>query len=223
MTVADVIGQTTDTGNVGRLSRAIMARMNVLVPGLMIPIASPRVVAAPRVHQVLQSAARAALMQVLAAHPDHPMALASCYRTLPQQVCLWAWYLASSSGGTERARRERAWALKLCTKEHAEKAEVPLAAPPGASSHEDAAAVDCQNSAFWRSAFLVHGWHWQGAQDPSHYSFRGRGFRDDIGSIGVRAFQVLHNEHNPEAAIAADGVLGPATLEAILDAPAGGW
>ncbi len=154
MTVADVIGQTTDTGNVGRLSRAIMARMNVLVPGLMIPIASPRVVAAPRVHQVLQSAARAALMQVLAAHPDHPMALASCYRTLPQQVCLWAWYLASSSGGTERARRERAWALKLCTKEHAEKAEVPLAAPPGASSHEDAAAVDCQNSAFWRSAFL---------------------------------------------------------------------
>lgn len=198
MKVREAIQKTCDTAIVKPLSLQVIQRMNAIHPGLLVPLDDSRVISAPRVNRYLQAAAHKSLMAALADRPSSTMTLVSCYRTLPQQLMLYRWYLAGRCG-------------------------IPLAAKPGKSNHEDAAAIDAQPTFDWRFALKRHGWLWQGKKDPAHYSYRGPGFVDSVGNIGVQAFQQLWNANNPGAKISEDGLYGPKTETALLESPVGGW
>lgn len=189
MTVKEAAAASCDTSTVLGLSRQIIAEIERLRPHTLVAVSSPRFEAPPRVNAFLQPAAAAALYGVLA-EGGRTLSVASAYRTVAQQELLYTWYRAGRCG-------------------------IPLAAKPGASNHEDGAALDVQDSDFWRPFFIRHGWKWQGPQDPSHYSYRGPGFQDGIGALGVRAFQSLHNHSTSGVDLAEDGVFG-AAMEAAL-------
>jgi hypothetical protein len=99
---------------------------------------------------------------------------------------------------------------------------IPLAAKPGKSNHEDGGAIDCQASKSWRVALQKHGWKWLGPQDQAHYSYRGDGYSTMIGVLGVKAFQLLYNEHD-KGGLRTDGVFDAKTDKAMRASPADGW
>ncbi len=197
MTVREAAAAGCDTAAAAGLSKQVLAELLAYHPGALEEFRDPRIRAAPRVHLYLQPAAAASLRQVLAAG-GHLLTVVSAYRTAAQQVMLYRWYRTG-------------------------RCSIPLAAQPGRSNHEDGAALDIEDSATWRPHFIRHGWRWQGEADPSHYSYRGPGFVDGIGPLGVLAFQRLHNDHAGGVPLVEDGVCGAATERALLEAPAEGW
>jgi hypothetical protein len=122
----------------------------------------------------------------------------SAYRTVAQQFLL-------------RSQFER----HLCG--------IPAAARPGRSNHEDGLAIDIPGFAEWRAVLEEHGWRWLGPSDRVHFTFMGGGTRDDIGNIGVRAFQRLWNKHNAQDRIAEDGDFGAQTATRLAVSPAEGF
>lgn len=66
-------------------------------------------------------------------------------------------------------------------------------------------------------------WQWLGDSDPVHFTYMGGGVRDDIGNIGVKAFQILWNKHNPSDLIDKDGAYGPETAARLDRSPANGF
>jgi hypothetical protein len=124
-----------------------------------------------------------------------PLQLNSGLRALPQQYLLYEWY-----------RRG------LCS--------ATLAATPGKSQHESGLAIDAQNASTAKAALLAKGWTWGGSGDPMHFNY---GSGTDLRSIGVRAFQRLHNLNHPSDTILVDGIYGPMTGGAVSDAPAKGF
>jgi N-acetylmuramoyl-L-alanine amidase len=60
-------------------------------------------------------------------------------------------------------------------------------------------------------------------RDEVHFTFMGGGVRDDIGDIGVEAFQILWNKHNPNDQIDVDGGYGPQTAARLDRSPANGF
>ncbi len=122
--------------------------------------------------------------------------LNSAYRTVVQQHILFSWQ------GSE------------C---------VSIAAKPGRSNHEDGFAIDTSDWREWRSALEAESWEHFGDGDEVHFTFIGGGVRDDIGDIGVKAFQILWNKHNPNDQIDVDGDYGPQTAARLDRAPANGF
>jgi Putative peptidoglycan binding domain/D-alanyl-D-alanine carboxypeptidase len=122
--------------------------------------------------------------------------LNSCYRTVVQQHILFSWQ------GTG------------C---------VSIAAQPGLSNHEDGFAIDTVDFAAWKPALEAEGWNHFGPGDEVHFTYAGGGVRDDIGDLGILAFQKLWNKHNPDDQISEDGSYGSNTAARLDRSPASGF
>ncbi len=195
--------RVVDTGQVSGLSRQIIAQMNNLQTGILINFESLAGIVSSggsHLNLFLQSgskeALRAALREGIAKQPHLKMTINSAYRTVAQQHILYQIY-----------RRDP----------HL----VPLAAIPGNSNHEDGMAIDVNNDREWKPYLLNHGWHWQGSSDPVH--FFDRSGRDDVGNLGVQAFQSLWNKYHPTDKIPADGQFGDRTAAKLDLAPINGF
>jgi N-acetylmuramoyl-L-alanine amidase len=195
--------RVVDTGRVSGLSRQIIAQMNNLQTGILLNFESlPGIVSSREAHlnMFLQSGPKESLREALrdgiAKQPKLKMTINSAYRTVAQQYILFQLY-----------RRDR----KL----------VPLAAIPGNSNHEDGMAIDVNNYREWKPYLLNNGWQWQGDGDPVH--FFDRSGRDDVGSLGVQAFQSLWNKYHPEDKIPATGTFGDLTAARMDRSPISGF
>jgi murein L,D-transpeptidase YcbB/YkuD len=195
--------RNVDTGRVSGLSRQIIAQTNTLQTGILINFESlPGISSSGEsaLNLYLQAGAkeslRAALRQGIAKQPNLKMTINSAYRTVAQQHILYRVY-----------RRDP----KL----------IPLAANPGNSNHEDGLAIDVNNYNAWKPYLLANGWQWLGGNDPVHF-FEDNG-RDDIGTLGVKAFQTLWNRFNPNDLMTVDGNFGDQTAAKMDRSPIAGF
>jgi hypothetical protein len=124
--------------------------------------------------------------------------LVHAIRVLPQQYAVFYWYT------------------------HGKKCGVVLAASPGTSPHERGIAVDLENHGDWINVLKRHNWIWRGQADPPHFNYHG-GQDADFGHEGIRAFQKLWNQHNPNDKIAEDGSYGPNTEKRLEASPIEGF
>jgi hypothetical protein len=182
------------------LSRQLIAEMNLMIPGgVLVNIDDLKVEAASdAVTAFLQPAAKEALREAIQERRGATLRISSSYRTVAQQYLLF------------RQAQE-----KRCG--------VTLAARPGRSNHEDGLAIDTPDPDAWRGALEANGWHWLGPSDRVHFTYSGGGTRDDLGDIGVRAFQRLWNRYNPNDRVSEDGDFGPQTAVRLGRAPADGF
>ena len=197
MTVEQAADQTCDTGTAKGLSDQIIEVLLDQHPGVMVKVTDSRLWYEGRVNMILQDCARDSLVAALNAG-GRDMEIISAYRTVAQQVMLYTWYRRGECG-------------------------ITLASQPGDSNHEDGAALDIGDTDFWRPYLTGRGWNWQGSNDPAHYSYRGSGFNNGVGSWGLMAFQTLWNENNPNDLLEVDGQYGGATERALLASPVEGW
>lgn len=199
-TVKDVINRdrsTCSTAAVRGLSLQIIEEMNRLIPGgVLVGIDDLDVTGnSATVNFFLQPKAKQALAQSIASR-GVKLAINSCFRTVVQQHILFSWQ------GSD------------C---------VSIAATPGRSNHEDGYAIDTPDFAAWRQALEQEGWDWFGRGDEVHFTYVGGGVRDDIGEIGLKAFQTLWNRHNPTDRIDVDGRYGDETASRLDRSPADGF
>jgi murein L,D-transpeptidase YcbB/YkuD len=192
-----------DTGRVSGLSRQIITQMNTLQTGILINFDNLTGISRSNeshLNLYLQAGAkeslRAALREGLAKQPNLKMMITSAYRTVAQQHILYQVY-----------QRDR----KL----------IPLAAKPGNSNHEDGLAIDVGNYNAWKPHLLANGWQWLGGNDPVHF-FENNG-RDDVGNLGVRAFQSLWNKYHPNDRMTVDGNFGDQTAAKMDRCPIAGF
>lgn len=201
-TVKDVINSLSNnscsTDAVKGLSLQIIAEMNRLIPNVLIRFDDLNVSLSSSVNPFLQPLAKEALRRAINAKGT-TLRINSAYRTIAQQFILWSWFKRGKQCG------------------------IKLAAAPGLSNHEDGLAIDIPDFDNWRSTLNAQGWQWLGASDPVHFSFRSRQVRDDIGAIGLKAFQTLWNKNNPDDQIAVDGLFGPNTASRLEKSPANGF
>jgi hypothetical protein len=193
---------TCGTATVRGLSLQIIAEMNLIIPNVLVNCEDLNIVPASlAVNSFLQPAAKDALRRAIKARANAPLRLTSAYRTVAQQHLLYSWYTMAS----------------LCG--------IGLAAKPGLSNHEDGLAIDTPDFDDWRTALETQDWDWLGdtTSDEVHFTYIGSGVRDDIGNIGVRAFQQLWNKNNPDDQIEAEGLFGPETAKRLNQSPADGF
>src|SRR5437667_342400 len=67
-----------------------------------------------------------------------------------------------------------------------------------------------------------HNWIWRGHQDPPHFNYHG-GSDPDFGHTGIKAFQKLWNQHNPDDQIDEDGSYGDDTQKRLEASPIDGF
>lgn len=193
-----------DTGKVQGLSRQIIAETNNILTGVLLNFEDlPGLTLSNEafLNYFLQSGAKESLRLVLRQgfnnKPGLRMKINSAYRTVAQQHILRQIY--------ERGHRNL----------------IPLAARPGRSNHEDGLAIDVDNFGDWKMLLEKNGWEWQGEADPVHFS-SDRG-RDDIGDLGVKAFQRLWNRHNPNDQMTVDGDFGAQSIVRMNKSPIDGF
>ena len=198
-----------DTSEVKKLSLQIIAEMNLLIPIVLVSIDDLNVDASPSVNAFLQPAAKEALRRAIKARGGKLLELNSAYRTVAQQHMLRSFFERDTSG-------------------------IRRAAKPGLSNHEDGLALDIPVAdpdnpdndlefVAWRTALEAQGWEWLGLSDPFHFTFVDTGTRDDIGDIGVKAFQQLWNKRNANEQITVDGSFGLQTAARMNQSPAEGF
>jgi peptidoglycan hydrolase-like protein with peptidoglycan-binding domain len=195
--------RNAETGRVSGLSRQIIAQMNTLQTGILVNFENlPGINSSGEAHLNLylqagaKEALRAALRSGIAQQPSLKMTINSAFRTVAQQYILYRVY-----------QREP----KLIT----------LAAKPGNSNHEDGLAIDVNNYNAWKPYLLANGWQWLGGNDPVHF-FDSNG-RDDVSTLGVKAFQSLWNRHNPTERVTVDGNFGDQTAAKMDRCPIRGF
>jgi hypothetical protein len=143
---------------------------------------------------MLQSSAADALAQAAASANDY-ITLNSAWRSSAEQYMLYRWYQKGMCG-------------------------ITLAAKPGQSNHEGGRAVDTSNYNYWLNTLAKHGYaHTYPSSDPVHFDYNAA---SNIAKQNLMAFQSLWNEHNSNK-LDVDGVYGPATENALYNAPCGGW
>ncbi len=198
-TVKEIIATECGTNTVRKLSLQIIAEMNIAIPGILVSFDDLNVSSASTaVNLYLQPGAKDALRRVIKAKGEQ-LTVSSAYRTVAQQHLLYSWYQQGKCG-------------------------ISLAARPGKSNHEDGLALDLPDpdNLTWRDFLDNEDWDWLGSNDRFHFTYRGGG-RDDIGDIGVKAFQSLWNKNNPGDRITVDGDFGPQTAEKMNLSPAEGF
>jgi MYXO-CTERM domain-containing protein len=198
LTVQQAINAGCSTSTVKGISQQIVDQAECFAPGSYVLMPSkPNLTFNDVEFQYLQSAARDALIAVLASKPGTTMTINSMLRTLPQQYVLYNWYQNGQCN-------------------------ISLAATPGTSNHESGLALDVNQYATWKPAFLANGFTWQGAADVVHFDYTGPGIIPFKGN-DVRAFQQLWNKNNPADVIDEDGVYGPQTGARLAKSPADGF
>jgi hypothetical protein len=193
-----------DTGKVQGLSRQIIAEMNNILTGVLInfeDLPGLSLSSEAFLNYFLQSGPKESLRSVLRQginqKPGMRMKINSAYRTVAQQHILRQIY--------ERGYRDL----------------VSLAARPGKSNHEDGMAIDVDNYEDWKPLLLNNGWEWQGKSDPVHF-YNDSG-RDDVGDLGVKAFQRLWNRYNPNDQMTVDGDFGEQSAARLNRSPSTGF
>jgi hypothetical protein len=181
---------------VKNLSLQVIDEMNLLIPNVLVSFDDLDVSGnQATVNFFLQPKAKEALRRAIR-NKGKTLRLTSAYRTAVQQHILFSWQ------GSE------------C---------VFIAAKPGRSNHEDGLAIDTPDWEEWIPALAAEGWEWLGDNDPVHFTYMGGGVRDDIGDIGVKAFQIFWNKYNPDDLIDDDGDYGPQTAARLDQTPANGF
>jgi D-alanyl-D-alanine carboxypeptidase len=190
----------TGTAVVRGLSRQIIAEMNLIIPNVLVNFEDLNVAdTGPTLNLFLQPAAKEALRLAIKDRGGIKIKITSAYRTCAQQFILFRQFKAGNLCGILKAAR------------------------PGRSNHEDGLAIDVPDFENWRSALRKHGWQWFGGGDPVHFTYTGGGTRDDIGNIGVKAFQRLWNKNNSSDRITEDGKFGLQTEKRLLRSPVDGF
>jgi len=202
-TVKEIIDSQSNgscsTTAVRGLSLQIIAEMNLMIPNVLVSIEDLNIEATSlAVNPFVQPAAKEALRRAIKARPRAKLKINSAYRTVAQQYLLRSWFEMGVCGITR-------------------------AALPGLSNHEDGLALDTPDYNAWISALENERWQWFGPGDEVHFTFIGGGVRDDIGNIGVKAFQQLWNKNNPSDRITADGIWGSQTAARLNSSPAEGF
>ena len=187
---------TCSTASVKNLSLQVIDEMNLQIPNVLVSFDDLDVSGnEATVNFFLQPKAKEALRRAIR-NKGKTLTLTSAYRTVVQQHILFSWQ------GSE------------C---------VFIAAKPGWSNHEDGLDIDTLDWKEWRPALAAEGWEWLGDNDPVHFTYMGGGVRDDIGEIGVKAFQIFWNKYNPNDLIDVDGDYGPDTAARLDQTPANGF
>ena len=207
-TVRNIIDTSTDTGKLSGLSAQIIQKFNEMVTAeLSISMKDFSDLShleflanepGRKVNTLLQEAAKESLKKVIQDHPEkNPIFINSAYRTVAQQYFLHQLSLAGRGAGANR---------------------------PGTSSHEDGLALDIKNHQEWKKALINNGWVRPFLpQEPWHFSFQAGTNSSAIKEIGVKAFQKLWNEKNPNDQIEVDGDFGTNTEERMDKSPAAGF
>lgn len=186
------------TGAVRGLSLQIIDEMNLIIPSVLVSIDDLDIDAPSNdsaLNLFMQPRAKEALRRAIKRR-GVPIRLNSVYRTVAQQHLLFSWQ--GSCG-------------------------ITIAAKPGRSNHEDGFALDTPDFSPWKIALEAEGWDWFGPEDQVHFTYIGGGVRDDVGDIGVKAFQTLWNKNNPSDQIQVDGGYGPTTADRLNRSPAAGF
>jgi hypothetical protein len=197
-TVGNVVkARGCDTGVIRGLSLQIIDEMNLLIPNVLVSIDDLDITSGndAALNLFMQPRAKEALKRAIKRR-GVPIRLNSVYRTVAQQHLLFSWQ--GSCG-------------------------ITIAATPGKSNHEDGFALDTPDASAWQSALEAEKWDFFGPGDPVHFTYIGGGVRDDVGDIGVKAFQTLWNKHNPGDQIKVDGGYGSTTADRLNRSPAEGF
>jgi hypothetical protein len=198
--IASSANGNCSTASVRKLSLQIIAEMNIMIPNVLVSFEDLNVdPVGSAVNVYLQPGAKDALRRVIRSNGSQILKITSAYRTVAQQHLLFNWYKQG-------------------------KCSIGLAATPGKSNHEDGLAIDVPDpeNLTWRSELEDEDWDWFGPSDRFHFTYRGGG-RDDIGDIGVKAFQRLWNKYNPGDLITVDGDFGSQTAARMNRSPAAGF
>lgn len=195
-----------DTGLCVGLSRQIIAVMNSIVPNVLVNFSDIAGVKAigNQLNPFLQAAAKESLRVAVnerraAEGKDAVLTINSAYRTVAQQ------YL-------------------LNLQKNAGRCGITATAPPGFSNHEGGLALDVEDADGWKPYFERHNWFWIGSFDPVHFDYKFlAATRSDLGTIGVQAFQMLWNAHNPNDKLKDDGDFGPQTEARLAQSPIEGF
>jgi hypothetical protein len=179
------------------LSVQIAQEVDCLMPGQLVPFAEGGqiVFAGGAVLPYVSAAARADLMDAVAALGGTQLQITSAFRTVVQQYLLRRWFELGRCG-------------------------ITAAAQPGSSNHESGRALDVSNYSAWIATMAAHGWSHDIPGDPVHFDHLAS---PDIRGADVLAFQRLWNKNAPDDTIAEDGDFGPATAERVKKAPAEGF
>ncbi len=194
-TVRDVRNTGRNTMPLMGLQRQIVAAIDVAHPGVLVPITDLPCRFGPTCFPFMQHRVKASFNDVIGGAARGP-SLITCYRMTPGQICLASWADRGING-------------------------IPLAAAPGKSNHQKAAAGDVSDWEVWQHRFMSHGWRHLAPSDPTHFDRMGLADFDLIHAETV-AIQRLYNAHNAKK-LAVDGILGPATLAAVLTMPSAGY
>jgi len=184
------------TYSVRGLDNQLIAQMNKISPGLLVRIDDLDASLGQAVHPWMQAAAKQCLKAAIA-QCGKRMIINSAYRTLAGQALL---------------------------RKHCENGTcgITAAAPPGKSNHNNASAIDIEDSHGWRNALESNAWQKLGDWDDMHFDCVSSKI-ESIGAIAVQAFQQLWNLANPDNKIAVDGGFGEKTNQCLQNSPAEGF
>ena len=186
------------TSVVNGLSRQIISEMNLLISNVMVSFDDLNVEdVGSAVFRFLQPAAKESLRLAIKER-DQKLKIRSAYRTIAQQYILYRQFLRG-----------------LCN--------IGRAAKPSFSNHEDGLAFDTPDFDVWKTVLEKYDWEWYGSGDRVHFTYVGSGVRDDIGNIGVKAFQILWNKNNANDRISEDGIYGDQTEARLRQSPNDGF
>lgn len=200
--------EACDTGLIRGLNLQIIAVLNSIAPNSLVDFTDIEGVVAvgDKNNPFLQAAAKNSLKVAVTERRKAEgnavkLIVNSAYRTVAQQ------YL-----------------LNLQFQQVPNRCGIQAVAPPGLSNHESGLALDIQDHIGWEPYLERHSYVWLGPGDKPHfdYSFFAA-TRDDIGTLGIRAFQILWNTYNPRAQIKVDGDFGPQTAARLRESPAEGF
>lgn len=195
-----------NTGLVRGLNLQIIAVLNSIVPNVLVDFTDIEGVVAEgeQNNPFLQPAAKNSLKMAVAKRRQAEgnsvkLVVNSAYRTVAQQYILNLQYRRGLCG-------------------------IQAVAYPGNSNHESGLALDIEDPIGWRKYLEAHSFVWFGTRDFPHYDYRFfAATREDIGTLGIKAFQRLWNKYNPGDRITEDGDFGTQTEARLRESPAEGF
>jgi N-acetylmuramoyl-L-alanine amidase len=197
-----------DTGLIRGLNLQIIAVLNSIAPNILVDFTDIEGVVAVgnKNNPFLQAAAKNSLKVAVTERRQAEgnavkLIVNSAYRTVAQQYLLNLQFQQVSDG-----------------------CGIQAVAPPGFSNHESGLALDIQDRSAWEPYLERHNYVWFGPGDEPHFDYRFfAATRDDIGTLGIRAFQILWNKYNPSDPIKEDGDFGPQTEGRLRESLAEGF